>query len=103
MIGPNYQGQVRSCTCRRRTDRSPPSSAASSSSSSAWARGRFQKVRATCRALPAAVLYVLIAYPRFAQLIAKPNFKTLLIARVPLNILIGFISGAMPAAWPSST
>lgn len=48
--------------------------------------------------LPAAILYVLICYPLFAQLIAHPGFMTLLFAQMPINILIGMISGPMPAA-----
>jgi MFS family permease len=47
--------------------------------------------------LPAAIVYVLICYPLFAQLIAHPSFTTLLVAQMPINILIGMISGPMPA------
>jgi MFS family permease len=47
--------------------------------------------------LPAAVLYVLVSYPLFAQLIANPSFTTLLIAQMPINILVGMLSGPMPA------
>lgn len=46
--------------------------------------------------LPAAILYVLISYPLFAQLIAHPAFTTLLVAQMPINILVGLLSGAMP-------
>ncbi len=48
--------------------------------------------------LPAAIVYVLICYPLFAQLINHPSFLTLLAAQLPINILVGMISGPMPAA-----
>jgi MFS family permease len=48
--------------------------------------------------MPATIAYVLLAYPLFAYLIANPSFTTLLVVQCVANVILGFISGPLPAA-----
>jgi MHS family proline/betaine transporter-like MFS transporter len=47
---------------------------------------------------PAAIVYAIVCYPLFAYLIGQPSFGSLVVVEIVGNVLLGFISGPMPAA-----
>jgi MFS family permease len=48
--------------------------------------------------LPAALAYTVLSYPLFSYLIAHPSFATLLRVQLTASIILGFLSGPLPAA-----
>jgi len=48
--------------------------------------------------MPAAIAYVIVIYPLFAYLIDHPSFTTLIVVQAIANILLGSLSGPLPAA-----
>lgn len=47
---------------------------------------------------PAAIVYAVVCYPLFSYLIGSPSFGSLLVVEIIGNLLLGFISGPLPAA-----
>lgn len=48
--------------------------------------------------LPAALAYAALSYPLFAYLIDRPSFTSLLVVQMAASVILGFVSGPLPAA-----
>jgi len=48
--------------------------------------------------LPASLAYAVLAYPLFSYLISAPSFWALMIVQLVSSVILGFLSGPLPAA-----